>query len=211
MQDNVTGSCQSFRFTGISVRSTVRRGRAGWMLLREGGHAKISASQARGPVLVVRVPVFGKIWRALCLKYDHDMSLWRIAPRWCGGVSGESLGILPRSGMMRDGRCWERTMSAPPIAGSDSGFWPTPKASPSGADYARAGRPKSGGDDLATAVARMTQKGQSAALNPEWVEWLMGWPLGWSDARAWSSGLTPGLGQLNRETFRRFSVDHGGE
>lgn len=34
--------------------------------------------------------------------------------------------------------------------------WPTPKSSPSGPDYARAGRDGSGGDDLATAVARET-------------------------------------------------------
>ena len=33
-------------------------------------------------------------------------------------------------------------------------WWPTPKASPSGPDFARAGRAESGGDDLATAVAR---------------------------------------------------------
>ena len=34
------------------------------------------------------------------------------------------------------------------------GLLPTPKASPSGPDYARVNRPNSGGDDLATAVAR---------------------------------------------------------
>lgn len=34
----------------------------------------------------------------------------------------------------------------------EKGFWPTPKAAPSGPDYARATRAASGGDDLATAV-----------------------------------------------------------
>jgi hypothetical protein len=33
-------------------------------------------------------------------------------------------------------------------------WWPTPKGSPSGPDFARMHRPESGGDDLATAVAR---------------------------------------------------------
>ena len=33
-----------------------------------------------------------------------------------------------------------------------------------------------GGDDLATAAARLTP-GQ---LNPTWVEWLMGFPGGWT-------------------------------
>jgi hypothetical protein len=131
-------------------------------------------------------------------------------------------------------------------------MWPTPKASPSGPDYARMNREDSGGDDLATAVAkserwptptahdRRTRAGQasryldparsydlndavaartwptptksmhdidtmerarfsrdhirslkeqgtpyqtqtSGSLNPTWVEWLMGFPLGWTD------------------------------
>lgn len=42
------------------------------------------------------------------------------------------------------------------VKGVERGMWPTPKGSPSGPDYARAGRDGSGGDDLATAVARET-------------------------------------------------------
>ncbi len=77
--------------------------------------------------------------------------------------------------------------------------WPTPKASPSGPDFARMNREGSGGDDLATAVAR-TFKTPTAApfshggsggelhkqvapsggpLNPQWVAWLMGFPIDW--------------------------------
>lgn len=116
-------------------------------------------------------------------------------------------------------------------------FWPTPKGTPSGPDYARTNREKSGGDDLATAVAKFptptssmvteqdfvqakfhsskrppysesvlyptprcrdwqgkSQRGARAPgdalcnaldvtggqLNPDWVEWLMGWPSGWT-------------------------------
>jgi hypothetical protein len=87
-----------------------------------------------------------------------------------------------------------------------SGSWPTPKSVRSGPDYARANRPNSGGDDLTTAVARTmlptptAQDGANNAgpsqfernslplnaaiggpLSPEWVEWLMGFPLGWTD------------------------------
>ena len=60
-------------------------------------------------------------------------------------------------------------------------MWPTPKASPSGPDYAKATRPGSGADDLATSVAREEGGG---ALNPTWVEWLMGFPIGWTDCAA---------------------------
>ena len=78
-------------------------------------------------------------------------------------------------------------------------LWPTPKSSPSGPDFARANRPGSGGDDLATAAARDPQAGGS--LNPTWVEWLMGWPLGWTDCaplemagyHRWRQSLLQGL------------------
>lgn len=104
---------------------------------------------------------------------------------------------------------------------SPSGRWPTPKASASGPDYARADRSGSGGDDLATAVARETfpspaqrdwRSGTGRAdnghtpqlpetvggqLNADWVEWLMGWPIGWTSleplsAEAIEDWLTPG-------------------
>ena len=77
-------------------------------------------------------------------------------------------------------------------------MWPTPKGSPSGPDFARMNRDGSGGDDLATAVARETFNTPRARdwkaggkeclpeqiggqLNPPWVEWLMGFPIGWTD------------------------------
>ena len=130
------------------------------------------------------------------------------------------------------------------------GLWPTPKGEPSGPDFARANREGSGGDDLATRVAKIWRtprandwkggvtgkngskrdpadyflpdqvnaammptpkgrdwKGQSqrgihapgdslangdrgdgkpigGQLNPTWVEWLMGYPPGWTDLSA---------------------------
>jgi hypothetical protein len=70
--------------------------------------------------------------------------------------------------------------------------WPTPKGSPSGPDYARAEREGSGGDDLATAeknsrplneVVTAAEQKAGGSLNPEFVEWLMGWPRGWTDVQ----------------------------
>jgi DNA (cytosine-5)-methyltransferase 1 len=53
-------------------------------------------------------------------------------------------------------------------------LWPTPKASNGGPDYAKENRSATGGN-LPTAAG--------GSLNPDWVEWLMGWPTGWTDLK----------------------------
>lgn len=46
----------------------------------------------------------------------------------------------------------------------------------------------------------LIREGESGgSLNPTWVEWLMGWPLGWTD-----------LKPLETDKFRRWSLSHGG-
>ena len=52
---------------------------------------------------------------------------------------------------------------------------PTPKGTPSGPDYARAGRDGSGGDDFQTFGERRGLK-----LQPAFVEWMQGYPIGWT-------------------------------
>lgn len=70
--------------------------------------------------------------------------------------------------------------------GLQARVWATPKSSPSGPDNARKNRDGSGGDDLVTQV-----QGQ---LNPDWVEWLMNWPIKWSS-----------LDELSRQEFKRWA------
>ena len=78
--------------------------------------------------------------------------------------------------------------------------WPTPKAR----DYRIGDKPES-------RRARMGQSGEwhspdlndvaapGGALNPDWIEWLMGWPIGWT-------ALEP----LDRVKFRQWLQQFGG-
>jgi hypothetical protein len=71
--------------------------------------------------------------------------------------------------------------------------WPTPAARdyrhPNAKSYAERGG-GSKGEQLPNAVG--------GALNPTWVEWLMGWPLGWTD-----------LKPLETDKFRQWQQQHG--
>lgn len=112
----------------------------------------------------------------------------------------------PRSGMMLAGNVFQRVPLALPTDGTDGGSLPTPSATSYGSNQGGgAGRVgpvrhslesmarnnlwptphancstgagqapnKQGGENLQTAVG--------GSLNPTWVEWLMGFPLGYTD------------------------------
>ena len=174
-----------------------------------GSLAKTFPLLEKGPESKVNDPDCGGIWHESFVRYDPDTSTWRTHRCLFDEDLLWSSVTLPKWGSMHGGVCWALTMSEVRIDGRGSGFWatptvacatggqtsrggdrsgelllsgqakqwPTPKSSPSGPDYARANRPESGGDDTATAVARSTPW----ALNPDWVEWLMAWPIGWTD------------------------------
>jgi hypothetical protein len=68
--------------------------------------------------------------------------------------------------------------------------WPTPSARDHKGGY-KGGRIRNGKisrDTLDVAVQHTDNQSQSAGqLNPTWVEWLMGLPLGWTDLGSWET------------------------
>lgn len=61
--------------------------------------------------------------------------------------------------------------------------WPTPVASMAkGSSHAALTR-KSGADRSNDRLDHAVMASDGGQLNPEWVEWLMGWPIGWTDLR----------------------------
>jgi hypothetical protein len=84
-------------------------------------------------------------------------------------------------------------------------MWPTPCASEGldcGTNWASLAAVDKGGRiarRIATNGGPETQQTTHAQLNPAWVEWLMGWPIGWTD-----------LGALGTDKFRQWLHSHGG-
>ena len=109
--------------------------------------------------------------------FDPDTSSWRtfqvclLTRTW--DVFSET---WPRAGTMRNGIVCRRVPLVPLTGEIGSGLWPTPSLSDSknNGNPSRMTRGGSwGGCELNTVVG--------GALNPNWVEWLMGYPIGWTD------------------------------
>lgn len=114
-------------------------------------------------------------------RFDHDTHSWKTSQA-CLDLGMDTLDtyseIWPSSGIMRDGECYRLPPLERHTCASGCGSWPTPRAcdadkgirTPDGA--ARERDRRKNGLDLPTMVG--------GKLNPEFVEWLMGWARGWS-------------------------------
>lgn len=135
-------------------------------------------------------------------------------------ISATDSGSLPRwptpHGFSPDGKSNGPSGNELGRAVNQSLRWPTPTVC---GNYNRAGLSAKSGDGLATAVqkcatptARDWRSGKASqathdrnsrplseqiggSLNPTWVEWLMGWPLGWTDLKPLATDKCPSVPQ----------------
>lgn len=61
--------------------------------------------------------------------------------------------------------------------------WPTPVASASKGSSPASLKRKSGADRSNDRLDHAVMASDGGQLNPEWVEWLMGWPIGWTELK----------------------------
>lgn len=86
----------------------------------------------------------------------------------------------PASGLMSNGVCYQRAPWVPHTHEKDCSYWATPRASRRGvtADLTRRRLKKGGCRSLESDLA---QRGHRGPVNPNWQEWLMGFPIGFTD------------------------------
>jgi hypothetical protein len=182
-------------------------------LYLEDFHAKTSQLQEMEMDSMENEAECGEKWHGLLARFDQDMHLWRTVqcslledlneslqtlPQWGMTVGGE-LYLLPTlvqitedkecglwrtpdtgaggtSGLLKEGKSHRANGQPIQIRLVDQvnnpRLWPTPVSSDTSH---RKNKYAQGGTDLSTKIG-----GQ---LNPMWVEWLMGWPLGWTDLK----------------------------
>ena len=177
-------------------------------LYLEDFRAKTSQRQGKELELMESDQECGEKWRGSFVKYDLDTSLWKTHQCSLLGDLDEFLETWPQWGLMRDGECWEQRTLEQSIRGTESGLLPTPNAR-DWKDSQTAGNRKSPGlgvvahwptprtkgmcggtgswvllnKNTTVEEARLMGAGNGGQLNPTWVEWLMGWPVGWTDLK----------------------------
>lgn len=141
--------------------------------------AAVGAPHLRDRIFVVAVPyvpVHGEpAWAAGCDATVSSRVLGVSDP-----ASGDYIEKLPRAGHMRNGYIFYETPRWPIKAareGAKVRLFPTPTRS-DGAGGPGTTPKREGGKNLRTVVGEEDGNGR---LNPEWIEWMMGLPLGWTD------------------------------
>lgn len=158
-------------------------------------HVRISALQVKALGSLVQGLVCGLNSRELLANYDRSSLSWRTSQRSFFEGWTPYLGAWPRSAMMRGGIVFALDPSAPLIKEIGSSLWPTPVRMDGGFENisrpiyrSSKGRPEirtrsgiSGTPSLREWIKVWPGDGMPEdPPNPEWIEFLMGFPPGWT-------------------------------
>lgn len=105
----------------------------------------------------------------LLAQLDRDTSSWKMSPRLKVTDLKRLSRTWPSWGMTVDGCAYEHPMSGHRITATGGSHWlPTPTAH----NAKETNAPSEANRNTPTLAAQVGGK-----LNPQWVEWLMGWPI----------------------------------
>ena len=126
--------------------------------------------------------IFGESSRESFAKLNQDGSWLKMSRGYyrlrLDGTSEEFSGTWPRSGSMRNGSCYPLDPLAPPIEETGCLLLPTPTANDAKNSTLPASQAKR--DGIAGYLLR-TGENPGSEINPAWIEYLMGFPEGWTD------------------------------
>ena len=184
---SATESSQNSQSGTMCELSTANRGAEKSIAFAEASPAKTSRQQAKARASTGREAAYGASSRVLLAKFDLNTRSWKIPQ--CSFLEDldECLETFPRSGMTQNGLLWELTTWAHPTGASESGFWriPTPLASDGSKQQAnckvRHLRNSKFGARISS-VPYWILKNYNMRCTPTMSEWLMGYPISWTDS-----------------------------
>jgi hypothetical protein len=180
---------------------------AAWSMLSAAvSPVRIFRSPERARALAGSAAAYGRSTPELLAKYDPTTSSWRTSQLCLDGALSVFSETWPRSGLMRNGTAYQ----LPPLVRLTGeigfGLLPTPSAESygtnQGGEMGRVGPVRPSLETMArkrlwpTPAARDCRSGRGqqpnghtpqlaevlgGSLNPTWVEWLQGFPLGWTE------------------------------
>jgi hypothetical protein len=222
--DRMTAFSRLSRFGMMFAPLTDDHGEAVLTWFLAGFLAKTSARQGKERALTEPEADFGARWLESFARWDRASSSWK-TPQ-CSLLADLDVfsETWPRWGMMRAGECSEQSMPVLRTSETESGLWGTPRVGMARGGNFWYDRGKHNLEEQVgaaehakmwpTLVSRMWKDSGSPSeynrnevplaaqvggqLNPTWVEWLMGWPLGWTD-----------LKPLETDKFQQWLLQHG--
>jgi hypothetical protein len=171
-------------------------------LFAEDFPVRTSALPARVRGSPASVPAYGVSTPALLANFDQSTLSWKTSQRCFLGDWQTFSETWPRSGMTQNGIAYQLQALVRLTDATESGSWPTPAACDAigtGRTFVRKDAPKAGlglrgavtASQLKFHTPRTTPRSAreydgetplgNGGLNPPWVEWLMGFPIGWTD------------------------------
>jgi hypothetical protein len=167
--------------------------------------AKTSVLQARAPDLVAPDPVSGGKCTVSSTKRARSGASSKTSQPFALEDWTRCCGCSMRSGSMRSGTVYPQPPLALATGATGAGLWPTPTATanagcpsmqkwaahrrlfptPSATDWKGASKPGQRRGQLGDPAMQVVPAG--GQLNPTWVEWLMGFPLGHTDCGPWAT------------------------
>ncbi len=170
----------------------------------EGSPAKTSVLPASKRELKDHDRVFGQRCIVLLGSYDPDMRSLKTSQTSLDLGLTESSVILPKSGMMRNGRLWEQTTLVRRTEESESGLLPTPQATDGTVgeilnENTNIQEAKSGklikisntGAIYGMTLTRLFYHYFQFKMPSTVSEEIMGYPLGWTDLKDSETPLSP--------------------
>lgn len=191
------------RFGMTFAPLTESRGEELLMSYLEDFHARTYPAQGKAQESTAPGLGCGEKWHELSVRFDLATSSWKTVHCLFPGDLPWSSVTLPRSGMMRDGCVYQQVSAALITKGIDCGLLlATPTAT---ANQTAPSMMKHKGcrefvrEMLPTPTCHNAKEGAYPAeytrntptlathfggkINPIFTEWMMGWPLGWTDLK----------------------------
>jgi hypothetical protein len=152
-----------------------------------GSHAKIFQWREIAPGLRARGLAYGRNTPDLLARYDRDSRLWKTS-QVCFLLGLETFSeTWPRSGMMRSGIAYQLSPLVLLMDETECGLLPTPRTS----KQKRAWKAYRRQDYHGNLEEFLGECGFSWWITPQFVSWMMGFPLMWTSMKPSATPSSP--------------------